>query len=103
MYHMQLNGHPDLTVAECGFVIHPEKSWLGTSPDGVVVDPASNASNGLLEIKCSYTVREKLPEEACQYPSFYCSLSEDGLVVLRTEYHYYHQVQLQLYVLLFMV
>ena len=99
---MQLNGHPDLTVEERGFVIHPEKSWLGTSPDAVVENPASNASNGLLEIKCLCSVRDKLPEEAYQDPSFYCSLSEDGSVVLRTEHHYYHQVTSQLYVLLFM-
>ena len=96
--YMQASGHPNLTVAGSGFVIHPGKCWLGASPDGVVEDPVSIISTGLLEIKCPYSVRDKLLGEACQDPSFYCSLSEDGSVVLRTNHRYYHQVQLQMYV-----
>ena len=95
---MQVNGHPNLTVAQWGFMIYPEKCWLRASPDGVVEDPESNVLNGLLEIKCPYSVRDKVPEEACKNHSFYCYLSEDGSVVLRSDHHYYHQIQLQLYV-----
>ena len=96
---MHANGHPDLAVTECGFVIHPEKNWLGASPDGVVDDPSVNInSTGLLEIKCPYSVRDKLPKEACQDPTFYCALHEDGSPVLKTDHRYYHQVQLQMYV-----
>ncbi|XP_031165276.1 uncharacterized protein LOC116057001 [Sander lucioperca] len=36
----------------CGFVIHPDAPWLGSSPDGVVFDPTDNPPFGLLEVKC---------------------------------------------------
>lgn len=35
----------------CGFVIHPDTPWLGSSPDGVVFDPSENPQFGLVEIK----------------------------------------------------
>ena len=85
---MQASEHPNLTVAEFGFVIHLEKSWLGASPDGVVEDPVSVIPTGLMGIKCPYSMQDKSPEEACQDPSFYCSLSEDGSVILRTNHCY---------------
>lgn len=36
---MQLNGHPNLKISKCGFTVHPEKGWLGATPDAAVVDP----------------------------------------------------------------
>ncbi|KAI4885735.1 hypothetical protein NFI96_004309 [Prochilodus magdalenae] len=36
----------------CGFVIHPDGPWLGSSPDGVVFNPTEKPHFGLLEIKC---------------------------------------------------
>lgn len=96
---MQLNGHPHIVVeAECGFIVHLEEGWLGASPDGVVSDPVRNPSFGLLEIKCPYSVREISPAEACQDPSFYCYISDDGSIKLKRNHSYYHQVQLQIYV-----
>ena len=53
--YMQRNGHVNLTVRECGFIINPEKGWLGSSPDGVVLDTADESYSGLLELKCPYT------------------------------------------------
>ena len=52
---MRKNGHENLEVKNCGFIIHPTQGWLGASPDGHVHDPASRDPSGILEIKCPYT------------------------------------------------
>ena len=65
-------------------------------PDGQVYDPSSNNPNGLLEIKCPYTKRALTPQEACEDPSFYCTIENDKLK-LKHE-HPYYQVQQQIYV-----
>ena len=96
--YMQLSGQVNLTARKCGFIIHPEKGWLGSSPDGVVMDTADKSFAGLLELKCPYTKQDILPKEACQDPNFYCSLSDDGSITLKRAHAYYHQIQLQLYV-----
>ncbi|XP_051557801.1 uncharacterized protein LOC127443342 [Myxocyprinus asiaticus] len=36
----------------CGFIIHPDAPWLGSSPDGLVYDPKAEPVFGLLEVKC---------------------------------------------------
>lgn len=36
----------------CGFIIHPDAPWLGSSPDGLVYDPKANPVFGLVEVKC---------------------------------------------------
>ena len=46
---MVKNGHSGLTTSPCGFIIHPEKGWLGASPDAKVFDPSSNLQNGIAE------------------------------------------------------
>ena len=87
-----------MTVKECGFIILPEKGWLGSSPDGVVLDTADESCAGLLELKCAYTKQDILPQETYQDPNFYCCLSDDGSTILKRTHVYYHQIQLQLYV-----
>ena len=96
--HMHKNGHVNLIVRECGIIIHPEKGWLASSPDGIVSDTSDKLYTGLLEIKCPYTKRDILPEDACQDENFYCCLSNNGDLALKRTHTYYHQVQLQLYV-----
>ena len=90
--YMQMSGQVNLTVRKCGFIIRPERGWLGSSPDGVVLDTADKSFAGLLELKCPYT------KEACQDPNFYCSLSDNDSIILKRAHAYYHQIQLQLYV-----
>lgn len=36
----------------CGFVVHPDAPWLGSSPDGIIFDPSVRPHFGLLEVKC---------------------------------------------------
>ena len=70
---MRKNGHENLEVKNCGFIIHPTQGWLGASPDGLVHDAASHDPSGILEIKCPCTKRDVSPEKACQDRDFHCT------------------------------
>ena len=61
------------------------------------MDPSSVPSNGLLEIKCPYSMAEKDPEDMCKDDNFYCRIINSSLQ-LDKNHQYYHQVQLKLYV-----
>ena len=76
--YMESNGHSDLRTIKAGFVVHPEKGWLGASPDAYVFDPSVDDPTGIAEFKCPFTMADK--------------------VHLKRTHQYYHQVQLQLYV-----
>ena len=94
---MEKNGHTGLKVTQAGFVVHVTKGWLGASPDGWVMDPLYDPSNGMLEIKFPHLMADKTPEEMCKDKSFYFCLV-DGALQLDKKHQYYHQVQLQLLV-----
>jgi len=64
---------------------------------GYVVNDFS--SLGIVEFKCPYTQHDSTPQEACTDPTFYCSLNNDGTMLLNQSHQYYYQVQLQLYVI----
>ena len=91
------NGHLGLQTEKFGFVVHPEKCWLGASPDAWVTDPSVTASSGIAEFKCPYTKATLLPQEACNDKDFCCSVIS-GKIQLKRNHAYYDQVQLQLYV-----
>ena len=95
--YMQNEGHTDLQVSPAGFIVDARKGWLGASPDGWVVDPSYVPSNGILEIKCPYSMAEKSPEEISKDENFYLHLV-NGCLKLDENHQYYHQVQLQLFV-----
>ena len=49
--------HTTRRVTETGFWVHPQHSWVGASPDGLVED------KGVLEIKCPiYKVHDHVPK-----------------------------------------
>ena len=68
---MKLHGHVGLTTENAGFVVHPEKGWLGASPDTWIRDPL--AGTGMAKFKCLFTKAEVLPEEASRDAAFYCT------------------------------
>ena len=96
---MHRRGHNTLIVRLCGFIVHPQEGWLGSSPDGIVMNSSSNACKSLLEVKCPHAKHDMSPEEACKDPNFYYYISDKGVFTLKRSHWYYHQVQLQLYVL----
>ena len=71
MDFLQSKGHFNLNVHEC-FYVHPDEVWLEPSPDDVVHDLTAADAQGILEIKCSYTVRNCTITEACKDTMFYC-------------------------------
>ena len=89
--HMRKQGHVNLSVEDCGFIVSLYEGWLGASPDGRVNDPSSDQPNGLVEIKCPYTKRAQTPQEACEDAEFYCTI-ENGKLKLKHSHAYYHQV-----------
>lgn len=42
-----------MNVLPVGFIIHPNSSHLGASPDSRVYDPSESPPFGLVEVKCS--------------------------------------------------
>lgn len=71
----------------CGFVIHPDAPWLGSSPDGLVFDPTASPQFGLLEIKC--------PSKESYVDCSYLKI-QSGRLKLNQSHSYYWQVQGQL-------
>lgn len=71
----------------CGFLIHPDAPWMGSSPDGIVYDPKGQPVFGLVEIKC--------PNVASYVDCPYIKISE-GTHTLRKSHPYFWQIQGQM-------
>lgn len=84
---MQTNGHPGLQVKKAGFVVHPEKGWLGASPDTWVTDPSSDLKHGIAEFKCPYAKANVTVEEACEDKDFCCTITDGKLYTLQEKPH----------------
>ncbi|KAK0153578.1 hypothetical protein N1851_004644 [Merluccius polli] len=72
---------------QCGFLIHPDAPWMGSSPDGMVYDPKSQPVFGLVEVKC--------PNVASYVDCPYIVL-RDGTPTLRKTHPYFWQIQGQM-------
>lgn len=85
----------EVKVEDCGLFIHPTKSWLAASPDGIVKDKITGETLCILEVKCPYKHKDHTIREACTDRNFCLALNEDSYV-LKTKHAYYTQVQCQL-------
>ena len=92
-YYSRVTGN---TVLPCGYVVDESSPWLGTSPDGKVVNTRLSQPFGLLEVKCPYKWKDSKPSDACADPSFYCSIDENGKPFLKENTDYFQQVQSQM-------
>lgn len=81
--------HTNFTCTMSGLIINPSYPHLGASPDGLI--DCSCCGEGLLEIKCPYSVRSDHPKDVIGKPGFF--MKTGGLS--RT-HRYYTQVQGQL-------
>ena len=70
-----------ITTYKSGLFVNSNFSWAGASPDGKVFD--TKYGFGLLEVKCSYKMRDVAPLDACDDPSFFCEKNEGGLSTLK--------------------
>ena len=93
---MQQKGHAGITVTKCGFFVSKEHGFLGASPDGLVSDPSSVDSRGLIEVKfIQVTEHESLSKSVLK--KRICVKKDDALE-LNTKHKYYYQVHQQMYV-----
>ena len=104
--YMNYVSHTGLTVQPSGLTLHPTMSFLGASSDGHVHDPCMNPPDGLLEIKCPFSidnvdVRSLPPVEiARRFGSKFClSLNSDGGLELNRAHKFFTQVQGELAVM----
>ena len=95
--HQHQNGHHGLIVTNVGFHISVKHPFLGASPDGGVYDPSCEQPYGFVEVKCTYSHRDKTPREACEDKGFFCALSTND-VTLKRQHRYFCQVQGQMLV-----
>ena len=70
VHFMNSQGH-NLKVEPCGFIIHPDKGWLGASPDALVTDISCTQQKGIAEVKCPFSKRDITPQDACKDTNFY--------------------------------
>ena len=88
---------PDLLVSKSGLVISHKHPWLAASPDGFVYDPNFDPSQGLVEFKNPYAVRDKTVEEAAGNKSFCLQFNKEGKLCLPKKHNYYFQIQCAMY------
>ena len=85
--------HEQLKVQTSGLRINSKFPHLGSSPDGLV--SCKCCGKGLVEVKCPFTSRFKVPSEACEDSKFPCVM-KDGKLKLKRNHNYYYQVQGQM-------
>ena len=68
--YQKANSHPDWTVNKCGLFVSLNNPWLAAAPDGSVHDLTDPDIQGILEIKNSYSARDKTLAEAATTSGF---------------------------------
>lgn len=58
---MKRLGHKDVKAEPCGLFLMQKKYFVGASPDAVV--SCSCCGEGILEIKCPYSIENQIPSE----------------------------------------
>lgn len=92
--YLEVFAKDNVHLHKCGFVVNPEFSFLGATPDAKV---CKNGKCGIMEIKCPFSCRNLTIHEAIEtVNNFLLVRSDNGLVTLRTNHPYYAQVQGQL-------
>ena len=60
---MKQDGHKDIQVQLCDLFVLQDKPYIGASPDGLM--SCSCCGEGLLEMKCPFSIANQSPLEAC--------------------------------------
>ena len=82
--------HQLFKLDEAGLFIHPNYPHLGASPDGLV--RCACCGDGIIEVKCLYSIRDRTPKQAANIAKFYLKPTENGLQLSRSHQNYY-QIQ----------
>jgi YqaJ-like viral recombinase domain len=94
-YMKQSNpNHNDLEFKEVGLYISSKKTFIASSPDGLV--NCSCCGTGVLEVKCPFNFRDKPIAENLSQIKF-LEIDEFGVCGLKKSNEYFYQVQNHLY------
>ena len=96
---MHALGHKDLQCQSTGLTLLPSHSYMGASSDGLIINHRHHKDNGVLEIKCPFsidksTVHHLTPMEIAQrHPKQFFLEFQGNKLQLKRNSHYYYQVQ----------
>lgn len=82
--------HQDLKVVETGLYIDTKRSYLGSSPDGII--ECSCCGSGVLEIKCPLSIAHTIPS----HENLTYLVKEGSNITLQRNHNYYTQIQGQM-------
>ncbi|KAH6934551.1 hypothetical protein HPB50_025416 [Hyalomma asiaticum] len=83
----------NIQTFHCGLVVDPGCPWLGASPDRVVWDPEEQEPHGIVEIKCSYSMKDL--KGPCLQGSCLIKDNNGTYRLNRTHCYYYQALPLQ--------
>ena len=84
--------HSHFSVTEVGLFVSVKYPFLAASPDGLV--KCACHGTGCLEIKCTWSHRDKTVKEAAEAPGTCLTVTSDKSLKLKTSHTYYSQIQL---------
>ena len=97
--HVQNHVHYKVRLESHGFIISKDKPFLGASVDNVrSCECVSDCNKVVVEYKCPWTLRHSDAKEAFLSPDI-GGVQVEGRFQLKTTSKYYHQVQMQMFVL----
>ena len=79
-------------IRQVGFIIDETNPFLGATPDGLVKE------DGLVEIKCPYSIMDATPEEAINNKTIRWATLQNNKLKLNKNHKYFYQVQGQLHI-----
>ena len=94
------HGSPGISVnTECGLVIATDHPWLAATPDGLVNDPQTLPSQGLVEFKNPHSCRDEFITNAVLSKKLTCLScnSTNRKLSLKNTDAYYNQVQMAMF------
>ena len=86
--------HTSFELKFTGLHVNPKYPHLGASTDGLV--SCECCGEGLLEVKCPYSIRHTSPTSADTPKDFYLKPDNEGTLKLLRTHKYYYQVQGQM-------
>lgn len=86
--------HDTFNIQESGLVLSPKYPFMGASPDGLI--KCKCCGDGVLEIKCPYSCRNKSFSHRMEEKGFFLEESDKGVTELKLTHSYYYQIQMQM-------
>jgi hypothetical protein len=80
-------------VTQCGIFVSKKNGLFAASPDGLIL-----SSQGLLEIKCPFSLKDCDVNALTQVASSQSFTCQDGKLILKRNHSYFFQIQLGMYV-----